>query len=68
VSELKQKEPNLQYVLGMLETVIELSGNPTPPLPDLNMSRKVLENVFSKSDEQEEIPPAARPGPVGRIS
>ena len=40
VDELKKDTPNLQYVLGMLETIIELSGSQMPittPLASPNL-------------------------------
>lgn len=66
VAELKKESPNLQYVLGIMETLIDMSGTPkpTPYVATVDLSDK----HYVKSDAQEEIPAAARPGPIGRIS
>ena len=68
VNELKQEKPNLQYVLGILETVIEM-GSPIPTGYQTGYSvTKPNATNFTKADETEEIPAAARPGPIGRIA
>lgn len=55
VEELKNKEPNISYVLGMLETVIEMSGMPLPnsttslkfkPLPTEKIDEISIEDAY----------------------
>ncbi len=39
VEELKKETPNISYVLGMLETVIEINGIPTYTTPPIYPSQ-----------------------------
>lgn len=48
VEELKKETPNISYVLGMLETVIEMNGNQLP-LPQYNVPN-LIPNTYIRAD------------------
>lgn len=52
VDELKKDTPNIQYVLGMLETIIEMSGG-TRPVDIKSSVVKVPVASVVKADEEE---------------
>ena len=68
VDELKKTEPNLQYVIGVLETLIEL--NPTNEVykqPEPSMVKRGIATNLTDESTTEEIPAFLKPGPLGRI-
>lgn len=73
VAELKKESPNIQYILGTLETFIELSDDKKfyetilgPYVPQI--IKGIPETITEiRSDETESIPDFLRPGPTGRI-
>jgi len=70
IDELKQKEPNIQYVLGVLETVVgmdDIVPNSAIPLGDLRrMSPSAL--IDSALIDEEIVPEIAKVGRLGRIA
>jgi hypothetical protein len=74
LNELKSEKPDLSYIRGLLEGLVEDEEYiPSKYLED----KKVITPLFSgdkgyenniKSDEQEIIPAALRPGPVANLS
>lgn len=76
VDELKKEKPNVAYILGTLETLIEMSGGapsslqfssntPNFPLPVSNG----VPIIRTESISDEEIIPAfAKPGPIANLS
>lgn len=74
VTELKKNEPNIQYVLGMLETIIEMSGQPLPTAGlagEITYVQKPIQSqgilTTTKSDG-EPIPEFLRAGGVGNLT
>ena len=59
VNELKKDTPNIQYVLGMIETLIELSTPTTiagirPPIMAIDVSDRIIKDPLNEelTDEQ----------------
>ncbi len=74
VEELKQESPKIDYILGMLETVIELStssliGTGTTTLPYNSFPIVSPVSVISKLNEKEERTGSyvETPGPIGKL-
>lgn len=72
VEELKKEIYSKEYVLGMLETVIEMQPTYYPPnsgtfvLPTLPTNDKTYSSTRTESvSDEEEIPPFLRVGPTG---
>ena len=65
VDELKKEQPNIQYVLGMLETVIELSvARPMLPTTYPLSAQNNTSHGTTIEIPQEEIPAHLRVGPI----
>lgn len=67
VEALNSEKPDISYIRGMLETLIEISGA-TVPLsanPTVNVPVTRTETV---ADEDEEIARKYAAGPIGRIT
>ncbi len=70
LNELKQEKPDLSYIRGLLEGLVEeepvnyalANKLPTPTYAGPTNSS------FTKADEEEIIPAAAQVGPVGHIA
>jgi hypothetical protein len=83
LTELEKVTPDVSYLRGMIETLISISGAPVAT-PVMNTSyihqkqdmgnpadwnnKDFVKNTTIRSDEQEEIPAAARSGPLGRLN
>ena len=63
VEELKKETPNIPYILGTLETLIEMSGNVTST---------PINNTYVIPTQKEEVAternPITEAGPIGHIS
>ena len=57
LDELTKDKPNIEYVKGMLETLITLSGAPTTQVmtPDMKVHEKVKEVLRTETVSDEEI-------------
>lgn len=66
VVELKTDKPKIDYILGMLETVIEMSGNTPRGLSSLGMS--VPAQAVPVPLEEPELNYAQKIGPIGNLS
>jgi hypothetical protein len=78
VDELKKDTPNIQYVLGMLETLVTM-GNPMPVYPPIYSTGQNIPvgniptypTIMSANNEhvdEEIIPDFVKPGPIGKIN
>lgn len=77
LEELKKEGPDLSYIRGLLEGLVEeettwippMRGGSTsvPHIPPHSVNAVNLKQ-FEKSDEQEIIPEFAKPGPVGQLT
>lgn len=74
VDELKKPEPNISYVLGMIETLIAMS-----PVSEMDNIARMQRSVFAsevpqdsfnheKTDEEEIINPVTQVGRIGKIT
>jgi hypothetical protein len=79
VEELKKENPKIDYILGMLETIIELSNEPIKNsiIPHQERGREDrLETPNSqrggaetlREEEGNPIPDFLKPGPLGKIT
>ena len=66
VEELKKKEPKIDYILGMLETVIEMSGVAVPSTIAHTVSREVEKEIPTLSDEEVLLSSYAK-GPIANL-
>lgn len=64
VEELKKEEFKKEYVIGMLETLIEMSPTHPVAIPN-NTYHNVSETTPTRADEQ--IPPFLKSGPIGGL-
>ena len=66
VEELKKSEPKIDYILGMLETLIDLSGGQIKVTPVTYNSKQIIENG---SGLDTSIPDSyvARTGPIAKL-
>lgn len=73
IDELKKETPNISYVLGMLETIIELSGAPvpynTPSLSSYSGTPTILknDNIIQKEEGSDLLAAYERGGPIGNL-
>lgn len=71
VEELKKEAPNIQYVLGMLETVIEMMPNitigPSASWPAQHETKTTPTRTETVSDEEVETPGFLKTGTIGNI-
>ena len=68
IKALNEKEPDISYIKGMLETLLEMTGAPylegtsgeiiTPPNINVQVNDKVDEEI---------VPEFAKPGRIGKI-
>ena len=63
VDELRKEPFSKDYVIGMLETLIELSGSTVINKPK---EQYVTEKVKELLSEEDDVPPHLRPGPIAR--
>jgi hypothetical protein len=69
IEELKKENPKIDYILGMLETVVAMSGNIITPIAhDIPTVKKQIEIPESISEQQTEPNPFTKAGPIGRIT
>lgn len=64
LDELKKEQPNIEYIKGMLETLILLS-NPIIPIINNTKEQHVTEQV---KELVEDVPAYLRAGPIGGIN
>lgn len=70
VEELKKDSPKIDYILGMLETVIEMSGNAvvsTPTMPNTVYIQATGTTPQPLSDE-EKLAQTYGTGPIGGLN
>ncbi len=63
IAELGKDEPDLSYIRGMLETLVELSGNVAAPISTTHVTTRPLEVRV----DEEPVPEFLSAGPIGRI-
>lgn len=71
VDELRKESPNIAYVLGMLETIIAMSGQtyiPLPAQPDTLNVKTIIQRTEEVSDETVPVNPVVKAGPIGRLT
>ena len=77
VTELKKESPNIQYVLGMLETIIEMSGqtisiplnnNPTGFASYATATTPNITFTQSSGTTATDVPDFLSAGPVGNLT
>ncbi len=69
VDELQKKDPNISYVLGMLETIISMSGGNISPVIRPNILGDIQAGVgVIKSDEEIEQERLARQYETGPVA
>ena len=70
INELKNEKPKLEYVIGVLETLIDMS----PDKPEKTVG--IVPGYFTKTEpladkqnvDEEIIPDFVKPGPIGKIN
>lgn len=69
IDALKNEKPNIDYVLGMLETLVEMSDTPTLASFPTPIPTQVYKAPANHVDEaiNEIIPDYLKPGPIGRM-
>ena len=68
IEELKSITPRIDYVLGMLETLMEMQGSPTPLTPP-NLPRNApIQRTEEVADEDSNVLNAYLGGPTGRVT
>lgn len=70
VDELKKDTPNIQYVLGMLETIIEMSSGVAGLSPlniPINVAQTKTNTIIEETDEFADNP-FAKVGPIGNLT
>jgi len=70
VEELKKSEPKIDYILGMLETVIEMSGvvvTSTPVVPN-TVYIQATGTTPQPLSEEERLAQVYGTGPIGGLS
>ncbi len=69
LAELQSDKPDLSYIRGLLEGLVdEEVVVVTPKTYDDHGAHGVKLKDVMNSDEQEEIPAFAKPGPLGKLS
>lgn len=65
LDELKQEKPNIEYIKGMLETLILLSNTSNPVINNTHIEQ----NVTKKVEElvKDDVPDFLRTGPTRNI-
>lgn len=66
LEELGKEAPNIDYIKGMLETFIVLTGG--QPVINNAKENDITTRVKELVSGQEDIPGYLKPGPIGRIS
>ena len=71
VEELKKESPDIRYILGMLETLITLTGNGSTPIHGQVFTPKYTVTAGSTPathvGDEGDLPPGYATGPIGRI-
>jgi hypothetical protein len=62
LEELKKETPNIEYIKGMLETLIMLSGATIPTYVTTSTSQ--IKELVRSDETVEEIPAHLRAGPI----
>lgn len=73
VDELKKDAPNIPYILGMLETYIELNPPAVSPIQtriysDIIHTKEITPKVDEMTDEERRIAIAYERGQTGKIT
>ena len=70
VEELKKEQPNISYVLGMLETVIAMSNYPSAVIPTSSVVPPPPNYVptIQETTEEDELLAKYTGGPIGAIN
>jgi len=72
LEELQKEKPSIDYMKGMVETLIEMSGGESLPIINTNTqnaTKTLIVRTESISDEEtEEIPAFLRAGPTGNLN
>lgn len=67
IDELKKDGPDIRYIIGMLETYVELSGE--KPIYTVTGGSTMTKSVIvPELVDEEQLPPGYANGPLGRIA
>ncbi len=67
LEELKKDKPSIDYLKGMIETLLEMSGGSVITY-EQTIPKNLPTILSTEVDGREEIPDFLKPGPIGNIA
>lgn len=68
IDALTVEKPDISYIKGMLETLVEMSQDEDAPVYPIPYQSNNFGQPLNTNVDEEEIPEIARPGKLGRLN